>query len=33
MEPQGSLKCSQEPAPGPFPESDESGPQTSILFP
>jgi hypothetical protein len=32
MEPEGSLLCSQEPATGPYPEPDESGSQSSILF-
>jgi hypothetical protein len=29
MEPDFSLRCSQEPATGPYPESDESSPNTS----
>jgi len=27
MEPEGSLRCSQQPATGPYPESDASSPQ------
>jgi hypothetical protein len=30
MEPEVSLLCSQEPATGPYPEPDESRPDTSI---
>jgi len=33
MEPEGSLPYSQEPATGPYPESDASSPQISTLFP
>jgi len=32
MEPEGSLKCSQETAIGTYPEPDESSPQFLILF-
>jgi hypothetical protein len=31
-EPKGSLQFSQEPATGPYPESQESNPQIHILF-
>jgi hypothetical protein len=33
MEPEGSLPCSQELAPGPYPETDVSSPHFSTLFP
>jgi hypothetical protein len=33
MEPEGSLLCSQEPATGPHPESDESSPHPPTFFP
>jgi hypothetical protein len=33
MEPEGSLPCSQEPANGPYPVSDEFNPLPSTLFP
>jgi hypothetical protein len=33
MEPEVSLPCSQEPATGPYPETDESSPHLSTLFP
>jgi hypothetical protein len=33
MEPDGSLQYSQQPANGPYPESDESRPQPPTLFP
>jgi hypothetical protein len=32
MEPEGSLPCAQEPATGPYPESDESTPHPHKLF-
>jgi hypothetical protein len=32
IEPEGSLPCSQEPATGPYPESDESSLQLLTLF-
>jgi hypothetical protein len=32
MEPKDSLLCSQEPANGPYPESDESNPHIPVLF-
>jgi hypothetical protein len=32
MEPESTLPCSQEPATGPYYESDESSPQTHNLF-
>jgi len=32
MEPEGSLPCLQEPATGPYPESDECIPHTLTLF-
>jgi hypothetical protein len=32
MESEGSLRCSQEPATGPYPEPDESSPQLPTLF-
>jgi hypothetical protein len=31
MEPEGSLPCSQEPAIGPYPQPDQSGPYHPIL--
>jgi hypothetical protein len=31
MEPKGSLLCLQDPAPGPYPEPDESSPQSSEI--
>jgi hypothetical protein len=33
MEPEGSLPCSQEPATGPYTETDECSPYAHILFP
>jgi hypothetical protein len=33
MYPEGSLPYSQEPATGPYPESDKSGPHLPTLFP
>jgi hypothetical protein len=33
MEPEGSLPCLQEPATGPYPDSDKSNPHTPTLFP
>jgi len=33
MEPEGSLLCSQQPSIGPYPEPDESSPQSPTLFP
>jgi hypothetical protein len=33
MGPEGSLPCSQEPATGPYPESDETNSHTQTLFP
>jgi hypothetical protein len=33
MEPEGSLSCSQEPATGPYTESDEFIPHHQTLFP
>jgi hypothetical protein len=33
MEPEGSLLCSQDPATGPYPESDVSSPQLSTPVP
>jgi hypothetical protein len=33
MEPKGSLPCSQEPAPSPYPEPDASSPYPPNLFP
>jgi hypothetical protein len=33
MAPEGSLLCSQESAPGPYPEPDESSPHIPTLFP
>jgi hypothetical protein len=33
MEPEGSLPCSQKPAIGPYPETNESNPHSPILFP
>jgi hypothetical protein len=32
MEPEGSLPCLQEPATGPYPESDQSSPHPPTLF-
>jgi hypothetical protein len=32
MELEGSLSCSQEPATGPYPESDESNPHPPTLL-
>jgi hypothetical protein len=33
MEPGGSLPCSEKPAIGPYPESDESSPQLTDYLP
>jgi len=33
MEPKGSLPCTQQPATSPYPDSDESSPHLSTLFP
>jgi hypothetical protein len=33
MEPEGSLQCSPDPAIGPYPEPDKSGPHRPTLFP
>jgi hypothetical protein len=32
MEPEDSLQCSQQTAPGPYPESDESSPHLLTLI-
>jgi hypothetical protein len=32
MKPEASILCSQEPATGPYPQPDESSPQSKTLF-